>query len=596
MRTIRSLHARDLLHIGAILLAAAGAQAQPVDVAWTFGSVASSSYRLDAFDPSDIVFGAIGSQDPTLALELGKRYQVTVTEYSVHPLEVIAKAPSGTSDKVLLSMSVTGPFESDPDVNWQDDGRGTAAFTLTTALYQAMLEGGRVPGYHCRPHFMEMRGDFTVTGAPVDKRIGPSAIRIDVETVASGLAAPVDLRSDPENPDRLLVVDQAGLIRTIEQGQLQDSPFLDVRDRLVPLGIFGSFDVNDYDERGLLGFAFHPDFAQPGTDGYHTFYTYTSEPVAGPADFTVNLPADQMNHQSVITEWKYARGRNTVDTSSARVVMRIDQPQFNHDGGMLAFGPDGYLYIGLGDGGGANDSAAGHGDSGNGQNIHTVHGSILRIAPLAPEETFGSRNAASANGAYRIPWDNYFVGIDGVDEIYAYGFRNPFRFSFDRLSGVLIVADVGQDHVEEIDIVHKGLNYGWNLKEGDFLLNPGSEIVGLPFEDPNLTDPVAQYDHEDGLSVIGGHMYYGKAIPEMRALYVFGDFSAGFTTPAGRLLVADLSSGQIDELLIGSDQSPLGLFVKGISMDAQGEIYVLASTALGPYGETGVVLKVVPLK
>ncbi len=595
MRDIQALHLRSLF-IALALFGTTVTKAQPIDVAWTFGNVGSSSYRLDAFDPSDIPFGTIGSQNPTLPLELGKRYQVTVTDYTVHPFEVIASSTSGTSDTVLLSMSVNAPFESDPDVNWIDNGQGTAAFTLTTPLYQAMLEGNRRPGYRCRPHFLQMRGNFIVTGGPVDKRITPSTIRIGLETVASGLAAPVQLVSDLENPDRLLVVDQAGLIRVVEQGQLLDEPFLDVRNRLVRLGIFGDFDANDYDERGLLGFALHPNFAHSGQPGFHTFYTYTSEPVAGPADFTVDLPSGQMNHQSVITEWKFARGQNKVNYSSARVVIRIDQPQFNHDGGMLAFGADGYLYIGLGDGGGANDSNPGHGDLGNGQNIHTVHGSILRIDPLAPEETFGSRNAASANGAYRIPWDNHFVGIDGVDEIYAYGFRNPFRFSFDRLSGVLIVADVGQDYVEEIDIVHKGRNYGWNLKEGDFLFNPGSEIVGLPFEDPSLTDPVAQYDHEDGLSIIGGHMYYGKAIPELRALYVFGDFSTAFSTPAGRLLVSDLSTGKIESLLVGENQGPLGLFVKGISTDAEGEIYILASTALGPYGDTGVVLKVVPLE
>jgi len=594
MRTVQVSYVRFLFVSVALLSAAVTTDAQPIDVAWTFGNVGSSSYRLDAFDPSDIAFGTVGSQDPTLPLELGKRYQVTVTQPSVHPLEIIAKAPSAPSDVVLLSMSVNAPFESDPDVNWVDDGQGTVAFTLTTPLYQAMLEGNRVPGYRCRPHLFQMRGDFTVTGGPVDKRITPSAIRVDVQTVASGLAAPLQLVSDPETPDRFLVVDQSGLIRVIEQGQLLDEPLLDVRDRLVQLGIFGDFDANDYDERGLLGFALHPNFAESDRPGFHKFYTYTSEPVSGPADFTVDVGDAEMNHQSVITEWGFARGQNRVEPASARVVMRIDQPQFNHNGGMLAFGHDGYLYIGLGDGGGANDSAPGHGDSGNGQNIQTVHGSILRIDPLAPEETLGSRDPVSANGAYRVPWDNPFVGVDGVDEIYAYGFRNPFAFSFDRLSGVPIVADVGQDYVEEIDLVHKGLNYGWNLKEGDFLFNPGSDLVGLPFEDPSLTDPVAQYDHEDGLSVIGGHMYYGQAIPKLRALYVFGDFSTAFDAPAGRLFVADLFTGDIHELLIGEDQEPLGLFVKGISADADGEIYILASTALGPYGETGVVLKLVP--
>ncbi len=575
-------------------LAGAAAQAQAPDVSWTFGAIGSSSYRLDAFTPAGIEFGTIGSTDPTLPLALGKRYQVRVTDYMMHPFEVIAKSPSPTQDKVLLSMSIAGPFESDPKVNWQDNGQGTVAFTLTAELYQAMTESGRTPGYRCRPHFMEMRGDFTVAGLPLAESIQPSPIRIDLATVASGLIAPVDLQPDPAVAERLYVIDQAGLVRTIEQGQLLETPFLDVRDRLVqPLGILGSFDEDDYDERGLLGLAFYPGFADPSSPGYRTLYTYTSEPVGGPADFTLDLAPDQVNHQSVVTEWQLARVQNVVDPSTARVVLRIDQPQFNHNGGYLAFGPDGYLYIALGDGGAANDAGAGHGPDGNGQNIHTVHGSILRIDPLPPASTPDSRNAPSANGQYRIPWDNEFVGIDGVDEIFAYGFRNPYRFSFEPLTGALIVADVGQGHVEEINIVRKGGNYGWKIKEGDFLFDPEDIAVGVPFEDPALIDPVAQYDHDDGLAVVGGFLYFGTQAPQLRAMYVFGDFSRAFSAPQGRLFVADLWSGRIEELLIGNQQQPLGLFVKGMGQDRDGEVYVLASTALGPYGNTGVVFKIV---
>ena len=572
------------------------AHAQSYDVAWTFGNVGSSSYRLDDFEPSDSEFGTIGDPDPTLSLELGGRYQVNVTNYTVHPFEVIAKSDSPSQDQVLLSMAIQGPFESDPAVNWEDDGRGMVRFTLTQSLYEAMFTEGRNPGYRCRPHLFTMRGDFTVTGLPIAERIGPSPIQIDLETIAAGLTAPVDLRPDPEASDRLYVVDQAGKIHIIHQGILQPEPFIDVTDRLVqPLGILGSFDVDDYDERGLLGFAIHPEFADASHPGYHKVYTYTSEPVGGPADFTVNLPPDQINHQSVITEWQLAADGESVDPASARTVLRIDQPQFNHNGGAMAFGPDGYLYIALGDGGGANDTADGHRKEGNGQNINTVHGSILRIDPIVPALTLDSRDLISSNKAYRIPWDNPFVGIEGIDEIYAYGFRNPFRFSFDKLSGMLVVGDVGQDYVEEINIVRKGLNYGWNMKEGDFLFDPEGIALGVSFEDQSLTDPVAQYDHDEGLSVIGGYMYYGTQVPELRARYVFGDFSRGFRTPDGRLFVADLLTGHIEELLIGEDSRNLNLYVKGISQDHEGEIYVLASSALGPYGNTGVVLRIVGL-
>jgi len=372
------------------------ANAQSYNVAWTFGNIGSSSYRLDAFEPGDSEFGTIGGTNPTLPLELGGRYQVKVTNYSVHPFEVIAKAASPSQDQVLLSMSIQGSFQSDPEVNWEDDGRGTVRFTLTQSLYGAMLADGRNPGYRCRPHLFTMRGDFTVTGLPIAGRIGPSLIQIDLETIAAGLTAPIDLQPDPEVPDRFYVVDQAGKIHVIDQGILQIEPFLDVTDRLVqPLGILGSFDEDDFDERGLLGLAFHPEFTDTSSPGYHKVYTYTSEPVGGSADFTVNLPPDQINHQSVITEWQLDRGGRQVDPSTARVLMRIDQPQFNHNGGALVFGPDGYLYIALGDGGGANDTSDGHGKEGNGQNINTVHGSILRIDPIVPDLTLYSRDLIS---------------------------------------------------------------------------------------------------------------------------------------------------------------------------------------------------------
>lgn len=567
-----------------------------LDGAWTFGNVGSSSYRLDTFEASGSGFGTIGEQDPTLPLELGKRYQVKVTNYTIHPFEVIAKAASPSQDQVLLSMTIQGPFESDLEVNWEDDGRGTVRFTLTQALYEAMVTEDRNPGYRCRAHPFSMRGDFSITGLPIAERIGPSPIRIDLQIIAAGLTSPVDLKPDPEVSDRFYVVDQAGKVHVIHQGILLPEPFLDVTDRIVqPLGILGSFDEDDFDERGFLGLAFHPEFADGSSPGHHNVYTYTSEPVAGPADFTVDLPPDQINHQSVITEWQLARGGDRIDPANARVLLRIDQPQFNHNGGAIAFGPDGYLYIALGDGGGANDTSDGHGDQGNGQNINTVHGSILRIDPLAPERTPDSRDLISANGNYRIPWDNHFVGIEGINEIYAYGFRNPYRFSFDKLSGMLIVGDVGQGLVEEINIVRKGLNYGWRLKEGDFLFDPEGLAVGLPLEDKSLIDPVAQYDHDDGLSVIGGYMYHGAEVPELRGLYVFGDFSRGFRDPDGRVLVADLLTGHIEELLIGKEARNLNLYVKGIAQDHDGEVYVLASSALGPYGNTGVVLKVVGL-
>ncbi len=510
--------------LGMLVLAPA-AHAQLRDVAWTFGNEDFSSYRLDSFEPAGIQFAPLGSQNPTLPLELGKRYQVTVTNYSVHPLEIIGMAASASQDKVLLSMAAAGPLESDPGVAWADDGKGTVRFTLTLDLYQAMVEGGRKPGYRCQPHAAVMRGEFTVAGIPIAEHIVPSPLRVGLQPVASGLAAPVLLVPEPGPSTRLYVVDQAGPLRVIENGQLRDKPLLNVTTLLVPLGA-------NYDERGFLGLAFHPDYAQPNHAGQGRFYTYTSEPVQGPADFTVGLPAGTtMNHQSAVREWRWDGLSETIDPTSSRLLLRIDKPQSNHNAGHLEFGPDGYLYLTLGDGGGANDNGAGHGTQGNGQNINTILGKIIRIDPLLPALTPGSPDPVSANGAYRVPLDNPFVGVEGLDEIFAYGLRNPYRYSFDARSGALILPDVGQNRVEEINFGRKGRNYGWNLKEGSFMFDPAGVLIGLPLDDPRLTDPVVEYDHDEGLAVVAGYTYYGKEVPELWGQYVCGDWSRQFSAP-----------------------------------------------------------------
>ena len=575
------------LLLGVLAFVPAAACAQPHDVAWTFGNEDFSSYRLDAFEPTGTQFPPLGSENPTLPLELGKRYQITVSNYSIHPLEIIGKAASASEDQVLLSMAVAGPWESDPGAAWEDDGKGTVRFTLTIALYQAMAEGGRKPGYRCRPHATAMRGEFTVAGLPIAEHILPSPVRVGLQTVASGLAAPLLLVPDPTQAERFYVVDQAGPLRVIDHGQLLEKPFLDVTTLLVPLRA-------TYDERGFLGLAFHPDYAQPNHAGQGRFYTYTSEPVQGPADFTVDLPAGTtMNHQSVVREWHWDGLSETVDPTSSRALLRIDEPQSNHNAGHLEFGPDGYLYLTLGDGGGANDNGPGHGAQGNGQNINTILGKIIRIDPLLPALTPGSSDLVSVNGAYRVPRDNPFVGAEGLDEIFAYGLRNPYRFSFDARSGALILPDVGQNRVEEINFGRKGRNYGWNLKEGTFAFDPAGVLIGLPLDDPRLTDPVVEYDHDEGLAVVAGYTYYGKEVPDLWGQYVCGDWSRQFSAPQGRLFVADLFLGEIHELLIGPQGKALDQFIKGFGQDHAGEVYVLTSTAGGPAGTTGVVSKIV---
>jgi glucose/arabinose dehydrogenase len=448
-------------------------------------------------------------------------------------------------------------------------------------------------------YIFEVFNDNTIVIDPIAELIDKGTITIELETVASGLTAPVDLVSAGDDTGRLFIVDQAGKIFIIENEELLDTPFLDVTNRLVsPLGVLESYDENDYDERGLLGFAFHPGFADSESPGYQKVYTYTSEPLGASADFTTDtLPeGETFDHQSVIAEWTVdSEDPNRIDTSTRREVMRIDQPQFNHNGGKLAFGTDDYLYIGLGDGGSSNDNDSGHGDEGNGQNVNTVHGSILRIDPVSPELNESSSNAASSNGKYRIPSTNPFVSADGTDEIFAYGFRNPYRFSFDASSSQFIVPDVGQNNLEEINIVDSGNNYGWNLKEGTFAFVPDTGSITDNTDDlpGDLVDPVAQYDHDDGTSIIGGFTYRGNDIAGLVGKYVFGDFSTSFSTAGGRLFYADLTTGEIKEFIIGSDDRTLGLFLKGFGVDPDGDIYILASSNLGPYGAGGVVLKIV---
>ncbi len=252
----------------------------------------------------------------------------------------------------------------------------------------------------------------------------------------------------------------------------------------------------------------------------------------------------------------------------------------------MKFGPDGYLYVALGDGGAANDVANGHLPDGNAQSLTNILGKLLRI------DITGTN---TSNGQYAIPFDNPFDGTNGLREIYAYGFRNPFSFSFDRSEGQLYVADVGQNRVEEIDIVVSGGNYGWNIKEGSFWFDSAlGAVVTAPTRTvpPGLMDPIAEYDHDDGLAVVGGYVYRGTALPALQGHYVFGDWGT-FTTPSGRLFYLD-AGNVIQEFILGLTDRPLGYWIKGFGEGPDGEVYVFCSRVIGPAGNTGVMFKIVP--
>lgn len=419
-----------------------------------------------------------------------------------------------------------------------------------------------------------------VTGATglITDPILPSSIQIRLTQLAGQYVAPVGLTHAGDGSDRLFVNDQHGVVHLLKTGVQQATPFLDVRSRLPQLGLFGTqTPMGDFDERGLLGLAFHPDFANNGK-----LYTYTSEvAAAGTADFPLSGGVP-INHQSVIAEWQVDPSNpDVVNVASRRELLRIDQPQFNHNGGTLRFSPnDGSnLYIALGDGGNSRDVGPGHTPGvGNGQDNTNILGSILRI------DVDGSNGA---NGQYGVPVGNPFAGADGIpNEIFAYGLRNPWQISFDN-TGRFIVPDVGQGSLEEINIVEAGDNLGWNRKEGTYLFDPTTgtvmpDLAGLP----GLKDPILQYDRDEGTSVTGGFVYRGTAIPELVGKYVFGDFTrGGFFDPLGRLFAADLDTLTIEELLL-----PVDTYVKSFGVDASGEIYLLGGINLGPFtapnGET----------
>jgi len=309
---------------------------------------------------------------------------------------------------------------------------------------------------------------------------------------------------------------------------------------------------------------------------------------------------------NVINQWKMTADANVIDPTSRREVISFGKTASNHNGGTIAFGPDGYLYLGLGDGGNANDVGSSHIEpTGNGQSLATPLGKMLRIDPIAPALKPGSSDPASTNGQYRIPTSNPFQGPGEVPEIFATGFRNPYRFAFDRGgTNDLILADVGQNNIEEIDRVTIGSNYGWPLKEGTFLFNrttgPGGAAGTIGADSPGaplgLTDPITgslgtlQYDHDDGISITGGFVYRGAGIPELYGKYVFGDLAlrTNPTRADGRLFYADLDTGIINEFLLpqfGAGVLPDGLTVHGFGEDPDGELYAMVTNT--PANGTG---------
>lgn len=406
-------------------------------------------------------------------------------------------------------------------------------------------------------------------------------IRVNLKLIAEGLVSPVGLVPPRDGSGRLFIVDQAGVIKVVSaEGKVLDAPFLDLTAKIVQLNA-------SFDERGLLGLAFHPAFKDNGR-----FFVYYSAPLRpeGPQGW---------NHTSHISGFKVSTNDpNRADPQSERILLQVDQPQANHNAGQIVFGPDGFLYIPLGDGGASNDRGLGHPPIGNGQDTSTLLGSILRIDIDSPPP-------------YGIPRDNPFAGKDGRDEIFAFGLRNPFRISFDAGGNrELFVGDVGQRMREEVNIVTIGNNYGWNIREGNLCFDPdnptrppeqcpSADAAGRPLTGPVLDYANAQQPGGLGTAVIGGFVYRGSAIPSLPGVYIFGDFSSGGPSPSGLLFTATrpATPGEqwpMKELAVNTGSGRIDTLLRSFGQDESNELYILTADSSGPSGKTGKVYKIVP--
>ena len=341
------------------------------------------------------------------------------------------------------------------------------------------------------------------------------------ERVVNGLNGPIDLVNAGDGSGRMFVVEQEGFVRILEDGSLKETPFIEITDRTRAGG-----------ERGLLGLAFHPNYETNGL-------------------FYVNFTDRQGD--TVVAEYEVSNDPNVADPATERVLLTIAQPYGNHNGGDLAFGPDGYLYIATGDGGSGGDP------ENNGQSMTSLLGKLLRIDVSADGNGNGNGNP------YTVPQDNPFVNNDAAaDEIWAYGLRNPWRFSFDRATGDLFIGDVGQNAYEEISYQTAaspgGENYGWRVMEGFHCFAPKNDC-----DETGLVLPIAEYSHDLGNSVTGGYVYRGQNLSDLAGSYFYGDFGSGKiwrAVPEG--------DGWRSDLFLDTDFN-----ISSFGEDEAGELYVV---------------------
>lgn len=347
--------------------------------------------------------------------------------------------------------------------------------------------------------------------------------------IASGLSFPLYLTAPPNDGQRLFIVEKTGAIRIVKDGTLLATPFLDL-----------SAQVSAGSEQGLLGLAFDPNYASNGR-----FFVHYTDP----------------DGNTRVSSFQVSANPDLANAGSEQVILTATQPYANHNGGQLVFGPDGLLYLGLGDGGSGGDP------QGRGQDRSDLLGSILRLD-------------VQAGSSYTVPPDNPFIGQAGVrPEIWSYGLRNPWRFSFDRGTGDLYIADVGESQFEEVDVspaaggAGKGVNYGWNIMEGKHCFGTGQ------CDQAGLTLPAYEYTHAQGCSITGGYVYRGSAIPALQGLYFFADFCQGWVRSFRYI------GGVADEVTDWRVLQPGGS-ITSFGEDAAAELYLMTSS--------GRVLKIVP--
>lgn len=336
--------------------------------------------------------------------------------------------------------------------------------------------------------------------------------KVRLEVVASGFRAPLYLTHAGDGSGDLYVLQQGGQIRLLSRGSVRQQPFLDIAERISTGG-----------ERGLLGLAFHPDYPRNG----FLYVNYTD-----------------VRGNTVVSRFTANRQNKVADPDSEKILLRIEQPYSNHNGGMMAFGPDGMLYIGTGDGGSGGDPINA------GQRLDTLLGKILRID-------------VNSGDPYAIPPTNPKIR-NALPEIWAYGLRNPWRFSFDRQTGDLWIGDVGQNRWEEIHFARSdqaGLNYGWRIVEGEECFNPRTNC-----NRNGLTNPVHVYSHSEGQSVTGGYVYRGRAFPALQGRYYFADFASGVMWSLRR---------EGNRWVRNTELTGLGQGIASFGEDEAGELYVL---------------------